>query len=315
MTPRLGLVVAGAVRVYAAALGVYPRRLRSRYGDEMRRTFAARCRDAAPRGASAILTLLACELADLVAASVAARRQPSALSPQPSAMTSRPQRRSDPVSSLWLDVRYAIRMLRRQPGFTIVAVLTLALGIGANTAVFTVVNGVLLRPLPYHDPDRLVVLLYGRPGRITPWFSPPNYRDFVAETATFQDAAAFTPSTANLTGSGEPERVDGASVSWNYFNVLGVTMREGRGFVEAEGSGDGHVVVISDRLWRRRYGGRSDAIGSTLRLDGRARTIVGITPPEVKLPAGAEFWTPLIFTPADVSPMHGARNGSRSSRG
>jgi putative ABC transport system permease protein len=200
------------------------------------------------------------------------------------------------------DVRYAARMLRRQPGFTIVAVLTLALGIGATTAVFTVVNGVLLRPLPYHDPDRLVVLLYGRPGRLSPWFSPPNYRDFVDQAATFQDAAAFTPTTANLTGIGEPERVDGASVSWNYFNVLGVTMREGRGFVETEGSGDGTVVVIGDRLWRRHYGGRADAIGSTIHLDGRARTIVGVAPADVNVPAGAEFWTPLIFRPRDVAP-------------
>ena len=98
------------------------------------------------------------------------------------------------------DILYAARMLRRQPAFTIVAVLTLALGIGANSAVFTVVNGVLLRPLPYLDPDRLVVLLYGRPGRVTPWFSPLNYRDFVDRSAAFQDAAAFTPVTSNLTG-------------------------------------------------------------------------------------------------------------------
>ena len=206
------------------------------------------------------------------------------------------------MSSLFQDIRYAARLLRRQPGFTIVAVLTLALGIGANTAVFTVVNGVLLRPLPYHEPDRLVVLLYGRPGRVTQWFSPPNYRDFVDRSAAFQDAAAFTPSTANVTGSGEPERVEGASVSWNYFNVLGVTMRLGRGFVEGEEAGDGTVAVISDGLWRRLYGGRSDAIGSTIRLDGRARTIVGIAPADVDLPPGTEFWQPLIFTPRDVAP-------------
>ena len=230
MKPRPRLI-AGFVWIYAAALAFYPRRLRRRYGREMQQTFEAQCRDASPLGAAA---LLARELADLFVASIAARRR------QPSAICDPPrQRRSDVVSSLLQDIRYAARMLRRQPGFTIVAVLTLALGIGATTAVFTVVNGVLLRPLPYHDPDRLVVLLYGRPGRVTPWFSPLNYRDFVDRTATFQDAAAFTPTTVNLTGIGEPERVDGASVSWNYFNVLGVTMREGRGFVEVEGSGDG----------------------------------------------------------------------------
>jgi putative ABC transport system permease protein len=206
------------------------------------------------------------------------------------------------VSTLFQDVRYAARMLRRQPGFTIVAVLTLALGIGANTAVFTVVNGVLLRPLPYHDPDRLVVLLYGRPGRLTPWFSPLNYRDMISGTPTLQDAAAFTPSTANLTGSGEPERVDGASVSWNYFNVLGVTMRSGRGFVEADGSNEASAVVIGNGLWRRRFGGRPDAIGSTIRLDGRARTIVGIAPADLQLPQGAEFWKPLVFSARDLAP-------------
>src|SRR4030095_4554138 len=98
-----------------------------------------------------------------------------------------------------------------------------------------------------------------------------NYRDFVERTAVVQDTAAFAPATSNLTGDGEPERIEGASVSWNYFNVLGVAMGEGRSFVEAEGAGSGDVVVISDGLWRRRYGARRDAIGSAIRLDGRAR--------------------------------------------
>ena len=153
--------------------------MRARYGDEMRVTFDARCRDGRARGgAPAVVALLVRELADLVASRRAAReplRARHAISHWPSAMSAK----EDAVSSLFQDIRYAARMLRRQPAFTIVAVLTLALGIGANTAVFTVVNGVLLRPLPYHDPDRLVVLLYGRPGRVSPWFSPPNYRDFV----------------------------------------------------------------------------------------------------------------------------------------
>jgi putative ABC transport system permease protein len=325
---RSGALLRG---VYGAALWLCPRAMRQRHGDDMHATFDDLCRDARRRGRLAVLALVARELTDLASASIAARRhQPSTVSQEPSrqepsrlrsvasppsdgvarrsatgekaAAVSHVQRRSDALSSLLQDLRYAARMLRRQPGFTLVATLTLALGIGANTGVFTVVNGVLLRPLPYQDPDRLVVLLYGRPGRVSPWFSPPNYHDFVSQSGAFQDAAAFAPSTANLTGGGDPERIDGASVSWNYFNVLGVAMRAGRGFVESEGAGDGGVVVIGDGLWRRRYGGRDDAIGSTIRLDGRGCTIVGIAPAELKLPANAEFWKPLIFKPTDLAP-------------
>jgi putative ABC transport system permease protein len=316
MTARRSRSLTFARGVYAAALSICPRAVRQRFGDDMRITFDALCRDARSRGRAGVLTLLGRELADLAAASIAARRhqsssvshppssdsrQPLPVSHQPSAI-SHVRRRSDAVSSLLQDLRYAARMLRRQPGFTLVATLTLALGIGANTAVFTVVNGVLLRPLPYRQPDRLVVLLYGRPGRVSPWFSPLNYRDFVAQSGVFQDAAAFAPTTVNVTGGGDPERIDGAAVSWNYFDVLGVAMRAGRSFVESEGAAEGNVVVISDGLWRRHYGARPDAIGSTIRLDGLARTIVGIVAADVKLPAGAEFWKPLIFSARDLAP-------------
>ena len=289
--------LAAVVRIYGAALVVYPRAVRARYGDDMRRTFAAQCLDAAPIGPAAVAGVLARELTDLAVASIAARRRGA-----PFTASQQPQPGRSPVRAILQDVHYAARMLRRQPGFTIVAVLTLALGIGANSAVFTVVNGVLLRPLPYRDPDRLVVLLFGRQGRTTPWLSPLNYRDLVDQSATFQDAAAFTPVTSNLTGAADPERIDGASVSWNYFNVLGVTMREGRGFVAAEGSGSGDVAVIGEGLWRRRFGGQAAAVGSTIWLDGHARTIVGIAPADVALPAKAEFWKPLIFRPTDLSP-------------
>jgi putative ABC transport system permease protein len=109
-----------------------------------------------------------------------------------------------------------------------VAIVTLALGIGANTAVFTVINGVLLRPLPYADPDRLVTLLNGRNGRLSTAFSPPNYLDITTQSGVFAGSAAFQPTTANLTGHGDPQRLEGADVTWTFFQVLGVTPRLGR---------------------------------------------------------------------------------------
>src|SRR5689334_4935291 len=124
------------------------------------------------------------------------------------------------MTSLWQDLKYAARALVRQPAFAAVALVTLALGIGATTAVFTVVNGVLLRPLPYGDPDRLVVLLNGQADRLHPWFSPPNFLDVTKEANAFEDAAAFDPVTESLTGRGEPQQIQGAEVTWNFFSVL-----------------------------------------------------------------------------------------------
>jgi hypothetical protein len=192
-------------------------------------------------------------------------------------------------------------MLRRQPGFAVVATLTLALGIGANTAVFTVVNGVLLRPLPYREPSRLVQLLNGLNGRLSMTYSPPNFIDVTTQSGVFSGATAVTPSSANLTGSGDPQLIDGASVTASFFTVLGVVPRIGRGLVDADGVGAGEVVVIGDGLWRRQFGARPDIAGSTMRMDGKAFTIVGVAPPDLNVPAGAEYWRPLIFKPRDIA--------------
>jgi putative ABC transport system permease protein len=199
------------------------------------------------------------------------------------------------------DVTYALRTCARTPAFSAVVVATLALGIGATTAVFTIVNGVLLRPLPYHDPSRLVMLFYGHHGRVSPWFSPPNVRDYVGPSDAFTEAAAVAPVTVNLTGGGDPERLRGARVSWNYFKLLGVSMALGRAFAESDAQGDGYEVVLSDGLWRRRFGGRSDVVNSTTTLDGRNMTIIGVAPPALKFPPVAEFWQPLIFTSRDLA--------------
>src|SRR2546427_13010944 len=137
-------------------------------------------------------------------------------------MAGRPSRKGTSVrrvvlSLLLRDLRHAWRLLRRQPAFTGVAILTLALGIGTTTAVFTIVNGVLLRPLPYRDPSRLVMLFYGHQGRVSPWLSPLNVRDYVGPSESFAEASAVVPVTVNMTGLGDPERLQGARVSWNYF--------------------------------------------------------------------------------------------------
>src|SRR3954462_4159124 len=212
------------------------------------------------------------------------------------------RRRKVVFMSLWIrDLRFACRLLWRQPGFSGVAILTLALGIGATTAVFTVVYSVLLRPLPYRDPARLVTLFYGHHGQVSPWLSPSNLRDYVAQTNVFAGVAAVAPITANLTGGGDPERLLGARVSWDYFTVLGAPMAYGHAFTEADSQGDGNRIVLSDGVWRRRFGGRPDVINTVTTIDGRSVTIVGVASSDVRFPATAEFWQPLIFTPRDLA--------------
>jgi putative ABC transport system permease protein len=206
------------------------------------------------------------------------------------------------LSLLLRDAGHAWRLLRRQPAFTLMALLTLALGIGTTTAVFTVVNGVLLRPLPYRDPSRLVMLFYGHQGSVSPWFSPPDVRDYVGPSDAFAEASSVVPVTVTMTGAGDPERIQGARVSWNYFRLLGVSTPLGRAFAEADAQGDGSQIVLSDGLWRRRFGGRPDVVDSTTTLDGHEVLIVGVAPAMLRFPAAAEFWQPLIFTPRDLAP-------------
>jgi putative ABC transport system permease protein len=201
------------------------------------------------------------------------------------------------MGAFFQDVRFAARLLRRQPSFSIVAIATLALGIGATTAVFTVVDGVLLRPLPYRDPGRIVLLMNGRGGVLLPVLSPLNYLDVVSQSGVFTESAAMDPSSASLTGFGDPQQIDGAQVTAGFFGVLGVQPTLGRGFVEADANGTrASVVVIGDGLWRRVFGARSEIVGSTIRMDGKPYTIIGIAPPDLALPRGAQYWVPFQFT-------------------
>jgi putative ABC transport system permease protein len=205
------------------------------------------------------------------------------------------------------DVRYGFRMLRRNPGFALVGVLTLALGIGATTAVFSVVNAVLWRALPYRDPGRLVQLWETNPDRH--WTdaecAPANFADWRRENRSFDEMAAYFGAARDawvtsyaLTGAGEPERLKGMTVTANFFSVLGVRPILGRVFAAGEEwQGSDGVVVISAGLWRRRFGADLSVVGRSVALDGRARTVIGVMPPDFRFNnAPLDLWIPMGWT-------------------
>ncbi|HVT40996.1 MAG TPA: ABC transporter permease [Gemmatimonadaceae bacterium] len=189
-------------------------------------------------------------------------------------------------------LRNAARTLRMNLTFTVVTALTLALGLGAATAVFSIVDAVLLRPLPYPDPERLVVLFETAPDNDRRNAAPANFLDWRRESRTVTSLAAYRTSRQTLTGGAAPERVLGAAVSANIFSMLGASARFGRVFRPAEDSaGAQAVAVLSDALWRRQFGGDPGVIGRTVRLDDSPVTIVGVMPPDFLFPETADLWT------------------------
>ncbi len=194
------------------------------------------------------------------------------------------------------DARHAVRMLVRTPAFSLVAILTFAVGIGVNTAVFSVINGVLLRALPYPAADRItLVWLDNRREHISDDItSYPNYLDWRDQNSTYAELAGFSPTSFSLTGAGEPERLAGAAVTANFFDVMGIQPAIGRVFGPAsEVEGRDGVAVLSRGLWRRRFGEAPDVLGRTIVLNGTPREIIGVMPDDLRWPVGAELWTPL----------------------
>ena len=214
--------------------------------------------------------------------------------------------RACPMSTFLTDLRFAWRFLLKNPGFTAVAVLTLALGIGANTAVFSLLNTVLLKPLPYSEPERLMVIWEHRYDRNRPTnvVAPANFLRWQERTRAFAGMAALADDRRNLTGIGEPEDLPGQLVNVNLFPLLGVKAALGRTFVEGEGrEGSPQVVILSDGLWRRRFGADPGIVGRAVNLSGTLHTVVGVMPPDfVVLEAGSTFWRPLAFTVAERNP-------------
>ncbi|HEX3684824.1 MAG TPA: ABC transporter permease [Bryobacteraceae bacterium] len=202
----------------------------------------------------------------------------------------------EPLDRFSRDVRHACRSLAKTPAYAITAIVTLALGIGANTAIFSALDGVVLQPLPYRDPDRLVIAaLYNRSLKYATDASYPDFLDWQRNSRSFEQMAAFEPAGFDLTNPGAPEHVEGYDVSADFFSTLGVELAVGRPFSSGEDRVGGMAaVVISDRLWRERFGGSSSAIGKPLTLNGSGYTIVGVLPP------GFRFEDQLadVYTPA-----------------
>jgi putative ABC transport system permease protein len=187
-------------------------------------------------------------------------------------------------------------MLRRNPGFTFIAVLTLSLGIGANSAIFSVVNAVLLRSLPYRDPDRLVMVNYYRSRMLNDFALAAEFWEWRDQAKSFEQIAACRFGTADLTGSGEPERLNAGFASADLFATLGAAPALGRTFTPAEDTMEGaQSVILSDKLWRRRFGGDPQVIGRTLTLGGQSRTVIGIMPPGFRFLDEADLWLPLAL--------------------
>ncbi|HEV2834733.1 MAG TPA: ABC transporter permease, partial [Pyrinomonadaceae bacterium] len=186
------------------------------------------------------------------------------------------------METLLKDVRYGVRMLTKNPGVSAIAVLTLALGIGANTAIFSVVSAVLLNPLPYNNPDRLVAIWENVPEHGRWRVAPANYFDWKKQSTVFQDIAAFGGATLTLTGDGDPEQLLGTAVTPGYFEVVGVQPQLGRVFQPEEYElGKDQVVILSHSLWQRRYGGDKNIINRTITLNGNSCTVVGVMPPTI----------------------------------
>jgi putative ABC transport system permease protein len=211
------------------------------------------------------------------------------------------------METFWQDIRYGVRTLYKNPAFTLIALVALTLGIGANTAIFSVVNTILLRPLAYNDPDQLVLINHNYPKiDLKASVSNPGYVYYREHAQSFSNVAAIDGWRVNLTGEGEPERLQGAKTSANLFPMLGIGAGIGRVFADEENEiGRDHVVVLSDSFWRRRYSADRNIVGKSITLNGDSYTVVGVMPPGFQFGREVgrviDVWSPISFAPQDLS--------------
>src|SRR5262245_35472971 len=211
----------------------------------------------------------------------------------------REQRGVPMLETLWQDLRFGLRILRKNPGFSVIAVLTLALGLGANTAIFSVVNAVLLRPLPYPEPEQLVVVREFSSSQPNAQAAPGNFIEWQQQNSLFSQIEAYRNVSYNLTGDGVPERILAGRASSGLFTMLGVHPSLGRDFLSEEDQPGGNkVALISHGLWQRRFGRDTNVIGRMLRLSGESFAVIGVLPETFRLPdlREREVWTPLALS-------------------
>src|SRR5947209_6793093 len=206
------------------------------------------------------------------------------------------------MRALLQDIRFALRVMLKNYVFTAVAVITLALGIGANTAIFSVASGVLLRSLPFKEPERIAFVWINNPRRKTTYdklpVPPADFLDWRSQNRVFDAMAAFYSNSFTLTGAGEPERVEGVQATGDFFNILGATAAKGRTFGPGEDRpGNDHVVVLSDGFWKRHFGADPIVVGKTVTINGATHEIIGVMPKDFDFPQGASMPPYLQFPP------------------
>lgn len=303
----------GAARLYRAMLWLLPAEVRERHGEQMAVVFAQALRDARRRGGHGLAARTAfAEVRDLLwfaweeHRARRARRFDErqfawpAASSLPDPTTPAFRRKPLMIGSLLQDIRYGFRMLLRTPGFSLVCVSTMALAIGANTAIFSAVNGVLLQPLRYHDPERLVVIGHRADDGVgLNSTTPGNFYDFQQRATGFEAMAAWTGTERNIASASSAERVPGIASAGSLFDVLGRRPLFGRTFTaDEDGPGKPLVVVLGYGLWQRLYGNDRSVIGRTLTLGAAPYTVIGVMPPDFAFPdESAQFWVPATFNP------------------
>lgn len=265
------------MRLYRALLRLYPASFRDEYSKEMCSVFVERRNHTS--GRAAILGLWMETVLDIFANAVRVH-----------------------WDLLRQDLHYAARTFRRSPGFALTAILLVSLGVGATTAVFTITDHVLIRPLPFAEPDRLVKLWENRPPYTQMTLSPPNYRDWKNMSTVFDGMEAFRGLSVNMSGQGQPERIEGASISAGLFPMLGVQPALGRLFDGADDrDGAPGTLLLSHRLWQAMFGGDSGVIGKKVLLDDAPYIIIGVLPRDFYFPnPNAELWTTMRFAPVDL---------------